>query len=60
MSLSERKKELNARRKRRAKINKLKAKLPTMSTTAKAQWADKLRRMTSGAEVLIKELGLEG
>ncbi|MDD3587112.1 MAG: hypothetical protein PHQ75_08010 [Thermoguttaceae bacterium] len=60
MSLSERKKELNTRRKRRIKISKLKAKLPKMDAGAKAQWAEKLRRMTAGAEILIKDLSLEG
>ena len=59
MSMSERKKELNVRRKRRAKLTKLKARLPKMDAAAKALWVEKLRRMTPGAEVLIKNLELE-
>ncbi|MDO4585867.1 MAG: hypothetical protein Q4C95_01070 [Planctomycetia bacterium] len=59
MSLSERKKEINCRRKRRAQISKMKAKLPTIDAAAKAVMAAKLRKMTPGAELLIKEWGLE-
>ncbi|MDO5581612.1 MAG: hypothetical protein Q4G69_10795 [Planctomycetia bacterium] len=59
MSLSERKKELRYRRKRREKLTKMKAKLPTIDSATKAVWAEKLRKMTPGAEVLIKDWGLE-
>ena len=59
MSLSERKKEINCRRKRRAQLTKMKAKLPTLNDEGKALFAAKLRRMTPGAEQLISEWGLE-
>lgn len=59
VSLSERKKELRYRRKRREKLTRMKAKLPNIDNATKAVWAEKLRKMTPGAEVLIKEWGLE-
>lgn len=59
MPLSERKKEIKVRRKRRVKLNKFKAKLPTMDNAAKAVVAEKLRKMTPGAEMLIKDWNLE-
>ena len=59
MSLSERKKEINARRKRRSQLTKMKAKLPTLDEAGKANIAAKLRRMTPGAEQLIRDWGLE-
>lgn len=59
MSLSERKKELNCRRKRRQKLNHMKSKLATADAATKALWAAKLRKMTPGAEELIKTWGLE-
>lgn len=59
MSLSERKKEINSRRKRRAQLTKMKAKLPTLDEAGKAVFAAKLRRMTPGAEQLIRDWGLE-
>ena len=55
MSLSERKKEINSRRKRRAQLTKMKAKLPTLDEAGKAVFAAKLRRMTPGAEQLIRD-----
>ncbi|MDO5307917.1 MAG: hypothetical protein Q4G03_00255 [Planctomycetia bacterium] len=60
MSLSERKKEINCRRKRRAQLAKFKAKLPQLDAQGKAALAEKLRRMTPGAEKLISDWGLEG
>ncbi len=60
MSISERKKEINCRRKRRAQLTKFKEKLPTMNEAEKANLVIKLRRMTVGAEQLIKDWGLEG
>ena len=59
MSLSERKKEINCRRKRRAQLTKMKAKLATLDDAGKAVYAAKLRRMTPGAEQLIRDWGLE-
>ena len=59
MSLSERKKEINSRRKRRAQLTKMKAKLPTLDEAGKAVFAAKLRRMTPGAEQWIRDWELE-
>ena len=59
MGLSERKKEINCRRKRRAQLARMKSKLPTLDEAGKAKYAEKLRRMTSGAEDLIAAWGLE-
>ena len=59
MSISERKKEINARRKRRETLTKMKNELPKADSAKKAIWAEKLRKMTPGAEILIKRWGLE-
>ncbi len=59
MSISERKKEIKNRRKRREKLTKMKSKLATINEETKAKWASKLRKMTPGAEELIKSWGLE-
>lgn len=59
MSISERKKELKCRRKRREQLTKMKTKLPTLDAAGKAVYAAKLRRMTPGAEDLIRAWGLE-
>ncbi len=59
MSLSERKKEINSRRKRREQLSRMKAKLPTLDEAGKAVFAAKLRRMTPGAEQLIRDWELE-
>ncbi|MBQ1338451.1 MAG: hypothetical protein II561_03010 [Thermoguttaceae bacterium] len=59
MGLSERKKEINCRRKRRAQIARMKSKLPTLDAAGKARFAEKLRRMTPGAEQLIRDWNLE-
>ena len=58
--MSERKKEINARRKRRETLRKMKSALPTADAEKKAVMAEKLRKMTTGAEQLIKDWGLEG
>ena len=50
MSISERKKEINARRKRRETLRKMKSELPKADAAKKAVWAAKLRKMTPGAE----------
>lgn len=57
--MSERQRELRARRKRRETITKMKAALPKADSAKKAVFAEKLRKMTSGAEELIKVWGLE-
>ena len=59
MGLSERKKEINCRRKRRAQIARMKSTLPTLDAAGKARFAEKLRRMTPGAEQLIRDWNLE-
>jgi len=59
VGLSERKKEINCRRKRRAQIARMKSKLPTLDAAGKARFAEKLRRMTPGAEQLIRDWNLE-
>lgn len=59
MGLSERKKEINCRRKRRAQLARMKSKLSTIDEAGKAKFAEKLRRMTPGAEDLIVAWGLE-
>ncbi|MBQ9873238.1 MAG: hypothetical protein IJM30_02140 [Thermoguttaceae bacterium] len=59
MGLSERKKEINCRRKRRAQLARLKRMLPTFDAEKKAAWVEKLRRMTPGAEQIIADLQLE-
>ncbi|MDO5552519.1 MAG: hypothetical protein Q4G68_02040 [Planctomycetia bacterium] len=59
MSMSQRKRELRARRKRREKVNVMKARLPQADAAKKAVYAEKLRKMTPGAEILIKSMELE-
>lgn len=59
VSMSERQRELRARRKRRKTIAKMKASLPTADAAKKAVYAEKLRKMTPGAEELIQSWGLE-
>ena len=56
---SERKKELRRRRKRREKYTHFKARLDKMDTAAKEKVADKLRKMTIGAEGVIQAWGLK-
>jgi hypothetical protein len=57
--ISDRKQEIKRRRKRRAKITLFKRKLKKATTSEKAVMAEKLRKMTPGAEQVIKNLGLE-
>ncbi len=59
MGLSERKKEINCRRKRRAQFARMKSKLATLDEAGKAKYAEKLRRMTPGAEQLIVDWNRE-
>lgn len=59
MSLSERKKELRRRRKRRENYVHMKAKLAKADPAAKEKMAAKLRKMTIGAEEVIQAWGLE-
>ena len=57
--ISDRKQEIKRRRHRRAKLNQYKRKLKKATTSEKLVMADKLRRMTPGAEVVIATLALE-
>jgi len=59
VSISERKKELKCRRKRQETYTKMKAKLANADEATKASFAAKLRKMTPGAEEIIKAWGLE-
>lgn len=51
---SERQREIRRRRKRRKSVAELKASLPKASASDKVEIVRKLRGMTPGAEVLIK------
>ena len=56
--ISNRMKEIKRRRKRKQKVGKFQSKLKKATTSEKLTMADKLRKMTSGAEVLIAKMGL--
>ncbi len=58
MSISERKKELRRRRKRRAQFTKMKSKLDKIDASTREKYAEKLRKMTPAADLLIVEWGL--
>ncbi len=55
MGASERERELRRRRKRYAKLTKLKSKLPKATQSEKLEIVRKLREMSPGAEKLIAE-----
>jgi len=57
--ISDRKQEINRRRRRREKIGKINRKLKKATTSEKQVIAEKLRKMTSGAEVIIANMALE-
>ena len=57
--ISNRMKEIKRRRHRRKKLTKFESKLKKATTSEKLVMADKLRRMTTGADVLIARMGLE-
>jgi hypothetical protein len=57
--LSERRKELKRRRHRRRKLAHYRAKLETATVSEKTHMAQKIRRMTPGAEEVVDTLGLE-
>ncbi len=59
MSISERQKEIRRRRKRRATYADMKPKLEKADAATKAKMCEKLRKMTPGADALIKNWGLE-
>ena len=55
----ERRREIRRRRIRRKKMGILKRKVQAANTSEKAHIANKIRRLTPGAEVLIGRLALE-
>jgi hypothetical protein len=57
--ISNRMKEIKRRRHRKKKLTKFESKLKKATTSEKLVMADKLRRMTTGADVLIARMGLE-
>lgn len=59
MSISERKKEIRRRRKRRANYAEMKTKIGKADHATKERMCEKLRKMTPGADGLIKAWGLE-
>ena len=59
MSISERKKEIRRRRKRRENYAEMKAKLPKADTVAKTKMAEKLKKLSPGADDLIEIWGLK-
>jgi hypothetical protein len=59
VSCSERRRELSRRRKRAKKISHLKQRLPKASVSEKLSIANRIRKMTPGAEQIIAQLALE-
>ncbi|MDR3109819.1 MAG: hypothetical protein LBU65_09055 [Planctomycetaceae bacterium] len=59
MSISERKKEIKRRRKRREQYAKMLAKIEKADTRTRNKFAEKLRGMTPAAETLIERWGLK-
>jgi hypothetical protein len=59
VSISERKKEIRRRRKRREDFAAMKAKLPKADKTLKEKFAAKLRKLSPGADEVIKAWGLQ-
>jgi len=57
--ISNRMKEVKRRRHRKQKLTKFQAKVKKATTSERLAMATKLRRMTTGAEVIIARLGLE-
>jgi hypothetical protein len=57
--ISDRKQEIDRRRHRRQKLAKWKLKLKKATPSEKAVIAHKLRLMTSGAETIIENWGLQ-
>ena len=58
MPISERKKEIRRRRKRRENYADMKAKLPKADASAKTKMAEKLKKISPGADKLIEAWGL--
>lgn len=58
MSISERKKEIRRRRKRREQLTRLHKRLPKATKSEQVEIARKVRGITPGAEVVIANWGL--
>ncbi len=58
MGSSERQRELRRRRHRKQKMTHLKRRAEKASVSEKAQLAEKIRRLTPGAPVIIESWGL--
>ena len=59
MGLSERQRELRRRRSRKKKLNHIKSRLAKASVSEKNVLAERIRRITPGADVIIERLSLE-
>ena len=59
MPISERKKEIRRRRKRRENYTEMKAKLPKADAAAKTKMVEKLKKLSPGADALIEAWGLK-
>jgi len=57
--ISERKKEIRRRRKRRENYTDMKAKLPKADAATKVKIAEKLKKLSPGADGLIEAWGLK-
>ncbi len=57
--MGERRRELRRRRKRTKVVSLIKQKASKASASDKAKMAEKLRRITPGAELIIQSAGLE-
>ena len=57
--ISDRKQEIKRRRHRKKKISLIKRRLKKATTSEKLVFAEKIRKMTIGAEQVIANLGLE-
>jgi len=59
MPISERKKEIRRRRKRRDNYAEMKTKLPKADVATKTKIVEKLKKLSPGADELIKAWGLK-
>ena len=59
MSISERKKEIRRRRKRRENYADMKAKLPKADVATKTKIIEKLKKLSPGADALVEAWGLK-
>jgi hypothetical protein len=59
VSISERKKEIRRRRKRRENYAEMKAKLPKADAVTKTKIVEKLKKLSPGADDLIQAWGLK-